>query len=107
MRTEILKGHLETMLLAVLAESPGHGYAVIEWLRSRSGGQFDLPEGTVYPALHRLERGGLIESEWDAGSGRKRRVYRLTQDGRKALAEQVKEFRSFMGGMTAVLGVSA
>jgi DNA-binding PadR family transcriptional regulator len=107
MRTEILKGHLETMLLAVLEEAPSHGYAVIESLRSRSGGKFDLPEGTVYPALHRLERDGLIESEWDTDSGRKRRVYRLTQDGKKALAEQVQEFWSFMGGMTAVLGVTA
>ena len=95
------------MLLAVLNEAPGHGYAVIESLRSRSGGKFDLPEGTVYPALHRLEREGLLESEWDAASGRKRRVYRLTQEGKKALAAQVSEFRSFMGGMTAVLGVSA
>jgi DNA-binding PadR family transcriptional regulator len=107
MRTEILKGHLETMLLAVLEQAPSHGYAVIEALRNRSSGQFDLPEGTVYPALHRLERGGLVESEWDSASGRKRRIYRLTQDGKKALVTQKSEFQSFMGGMTAVLGVTA
>lgn len=106
MRTEILKGHLETLLLAALEAAPSHGYAVIESLRERSAGQFDLPEGTVYPALHRLERGGLIESEWDSGSGRKRRVYRLTQEGKAALAAQKTEFRSFVGGMAAVLGVS-
>ena len=106
MRSEILKGHLETLLLAALDEAPSHGYAVIESLRERSYGQFDLPEGTVYPALHRLERDGLLESDWDAGSGRKRRVYRLTQDGKRALAAQKSEFRSFVGGMAAVLGVS-
>ena len=106
MRSEILKGHLETMLLAALESAPSHGYAVIEALRERSAGQFDLPEGTVYPALHRLERDGLVESEWDSSSGRKRRVYRLTQDGKAALVEQKREFRSFVGGMAAVLGVS-
>jgi DNA-binding PadR family transcriptional regulator len=107
MRTETLKGHLETLLLAVLSEVPSHGYAIIESLRKRSEGQFDLPEGTVYPALHRLERDGLIESEWDAGSGRKRRIYRLTLEGKRALAAQKAEFRSFVGGMTAVLGVTS
>jgi hypothetical protein len=61
MRTEILKGHLETMLLAVLEQAPSHGYAVIEALRNRSSGQFDLPEGTVYP--------GLSGADWSKASG--------------------------------------
>ena len=64
MRAEALKGHLDLLLLAVMEDGPTHGYAVIEELRQRTGDAFDLPEGTVYPALHRLERAGLLESRW-------------------------------------------
>ena len=62
MKPDLLKGHLDLLLLAVLAEAPAHGYLVIDRLRQASGGTFDLPEGTVYPALHRLERAGLLDS---------------------------------------------
>ena len=68
---ESLRGHLDLLLLAALRPGPAHGYAIIEELRRRSGGTFDLPEGTIYPALHRLERQGLIESEWSDASGRR------------------------------------
>ncbi len=78
---EALKGHLDLLLLAVLEKGPAHGYAVIESLRSHSGGTFDLPEGTVYPALHRLEKDGLLSSHWSQDSGRRRRVYQLTPKG--------------------------
>ena len=78
MRGEALKGHLDGMLLAALAAGPAHGYMVIESLREASGGAFDLPEGTVYPALHRLEQAGLIKSRWSRASGRRRRIYGLT-----------------------------
>ena len=57
-------GHLDTMLLAILGSGPMHGYAVVQELKGRSGGTFDLPEGSVYPALHRLERNGLLRSRW-------------------------------------------
>jgi PadR family transcriptional regulator PadR len=60
MEGEILKGHLDMIVLAALAAGPAHGYAVIEEIRRRSGQAFDLPEGTVYPALHRLEQAGLL-----------------------------------------------
>ena len=71
-------GHLELPLLGVLARGPAHGCAVIAALREHSGGTFELPEGTVYPALHRLERSGLLASRWDEPSPRRRRLYRLT-----------------------------
>ena len=61
---EALKGHLDLLLLAILAEGPAHGYAIIEALRRKSKGTFDLPEGTIYPALHRLERQDLLHSHW-------------------------------------------
>ncbi|MBA3412243.1 MAG: helix-turn-helix transcriptional regulator, partial [Actinobacteria bacterium] len=60
MRSEGVKGHLDLLLLAELDRGPGHGYALIERLRDRSGGAFDFPEGTIYPALHRLERAALL-----------------------------------------------
>src|ERR1019366_1236294 len=69
MRPETLKGHLDGMLLAALEPAPRHGYAIMEALRAGSGGQFDLPTGTVYPALHRLERAGLIQAGWSGAGG--------------------------------------
>src|SRR5882672_933543 len=89
MEGEILKGHLDMIVLAALAAGPAHGYGIIQEIRSRSGGAFDLPEGTVYPVLHRLEKAGLLSSRWTNGaSGRKRRVYSLTRRGNLALADQ-------------------
>jgi PadR family transcriptional regulator PadR len=69
MSGEVLKGHLDALLLAAIAEGPVHGYGVIERLRARSGGHFDLPEGTIYPALHRLERDRLLSSKWTVVNG--------------------------------------
>ncbi len=103
MRPELLKGNIDLLLLRVLVDAPAHGYAIIEDLRRRSAA-FDLPEGTVYPALHRLERDGLVSSRWSAASGRRRRVYRLSGRGSRLLAERRQEWRVFAGAMDAVLG---
>jgi PadR family transcriptional regulator PadR len=104
MRAEALKGHLDALLLAVLAAGPAHGYAVIESLRERSDGAFALPEGTVYPALHRLEHAGLVSSHWSAETGRRRRVYSLTRRGRAALKREREEWQSFTRAVEVVLG---
>lgn len=104
MRPELLKGHLDALLLAVLEPGPQHGYAVIEALRTASGGTLDLPTGTVYPALHRLERAGLIASSWQTVGGRRRRDYRLTPSGRAALTEQRAVWEQFAAAVGAVLG---
>ena len=101
--SEALKGHLDSLILAVVAVGPAHGYAIIERLKERSRGTFTLPEGTVYPALHRLERDGLLESEWSDASGRRRRVYRLTRRGRRRLEERRDEWRDFARAVEAVL----
>ena len=98
-----MKGHLDLLLLAVLNERDAHGYAVIEALRDRSHGAFDLPEGTVYPALHRLERQGLVTSSWDKSSARKRRVYELTRRGREALVARRSEWDGFKRADSAVV----
>lgn len=103
MRAESLKGHLDGMILAVVGTAPAHGYAVIEELRRRSAGTFDLPEGTVYPALHRLEAEGLLTSTWASANGRKRRVYRLTRRGRSALTRRRQEWTDFSRAVQGVL----
>lgn len=99
-----LRGHLDLLLLATLHRTgPAHGYALITALRDRSGGAFDLPEGTVYPALHRLERDGFVTSAWEAASPRRRRVYRLTHPGEEALVAKRSEWRTFARGVQAVV----
>ncbi len=104
MNRERLKGHLDLLLLSVLSAGPAHGYAVIAALRQRSEGAFDLPEGTVYPALHRLEDAGLLSSSWADADGRRRRVYALTSAGAAALAAERGEWRRFARAVQAVTG---
>jgi PadR family transcriptional regulator, regulatory protein PadR len=101
---ERLKGHLDLLLLSVLSAGPAHGYAIITSLRQRSEGTFDLHEGTIYPALHRLEDAGLLDSSWAEADGRKRRVYALTAKGEAALAAERGAWRRFAAGIQAVLG---
>ena len=103
MNNESLKGHLDTLILAAIENRAAHGYAIIERLRALSAGAFDLQEGTIYPALHRLERLGLLESEWSIEAGRKRRVYSVTPSGHTALARQRQQWRAFSAGVDAVL----
>jgi PadR family transcriptional regulator, regulatory protein PadR len=107
MDRERLKGNLDLLLLSVLSAGPAHGYAIISALRDRSEGTFDLPEGTIYPALHRLEDSGLLASSWAQAEGRRRRVYGLTDKGVAALAAEQGEWRKFASGVQAVLGWSA
>ena len=106
MKGEGLKGHLDLLLLAALDERPAHGYAIAEILRTRSDGAFDLPEGTIYPALHRLEEAGLLGSRWSEQNGRRRRVYELTPKGIEALAKRQREWRAFALAVQGVLASS-
>jgi PadR family transcriptional regulator PadR len=101
-RAEVLKGHLDGLILAVLEAQPLHGYAVIEELKARSAGELSVPEGTVYPALHRLEEAGLLSSAWSDGA-RRRRVYHLTRSGRRELVKRRGEWQSFSATVGAVL----
>ena len=103
MTAETLKGHLDLLLLAAVQLRAAHGYAIAETLRARSDGAFDLPEGTLYPALHRLERGGLLASRWSEVGGRRRRVYSLTKKGQRALTEHHGEWRDFARAVHAVV----
>jgi PadR family transcriptional regulator len=103
MQTEVFKGHVDLLLLAVLADEPAHGYRIVELVRARSDGVFDLAEGTVYPALYRLERQGVVVSTWRTSEGRRRRVYRLTRRGVKELADRRRAWTDFAGAVRAVL----
>lgn len=100
-----VRGHLDLLVLATLRRTgPVHGYGLITALAENSDGTFDLPEGTVYPALHRLEKEGLIDSVWNSDAGRRRRVYSLTAPGREALKTKTTAWERLTSGVAAVLG---
>jgi PadR family transcriptional regulator PadR len=103
MKADALRGHLDALLLAVLDDGPRHGYAIIEALQARSGGALNLPTGTVYPALRRLERAGYVESTWSTVAGRERRTYQLTPAGRRTLAAERSTWEQFTSTIGAFL----
>jgi len=107
MRADLLRGHLDGLLLAVLADAPGHGYELSRRLTQRSGGELGVHEGSLYPALHRLERGGLVKSSWSSGEGRRRRIYQLTSAGRRTAMQTRQEWRAFSAAVDRVLGSAA
>ncbi|MGL4634868.1 MAG: PadR family transcriptional regulator [Beijerinckiaceae bacterium] len=105
MTAEMLKGHLDAIILSALDAGEAHGYAIIETIRQQSEGTFDLAEGTVYPALHRLELAGLLESQWTMPeAGRRRRMYSLTPSGRASLATRRKNWLDFSRAINGFLG---
>jgi PadR family transcriptional regulator, regulatory protein PadR len=107
MKGDRLRGHLDVLVLGVLASGPAHGYSLITRLRERSDGAFDLAEGTVYPVLHRLEADGFLSATFDQVAGRRRKVYALTAAGRHELVEQRSQWHRFSALVTRVVGVPA
>ncbi len=103
MQIDAPKGHVEMLLLAVLHGGPAHGYGIVERLRRDSDGVLDFPEGTVYPALYRLERAGLVRSSWAVVERRRRRVYRLTRRGLGELEHRRTGWRRLARAMEVVL----
>ncbi|MGN6129731.1 MAG: PadR family transcriptional regulator [Nocardioidaceae bacterium] len=104
MASNLIRGHLEGLLLAVLTDEPGHGYALSQRLAARSGGELTVPEGSLYPALQRLERLGLVTSSWASAEGRRRRVYSLSRAGRRQAESSAREWKTFAAGVDRVLG---
>lgn len=98
-----VRGHLEPMILAVLENGPLHGYAVITAIKNGTGGEVELNTGSVYPALRRLEEAGHIRGAWQVVDGRRRRTYRLTAAGGRALASQRAQWRLFTRTIGGVL----
>ncbi len=107
MRGDQSRGQLDSLLLAAVAAGPAHGYEVIVRLRQRSEGEFDLAEGTAYPALHRLEAEGLLAARWERSAGRRRKVYELTAEGENRLGQQRVAWARFSALMTQVLAAPA
>ncbi len=102
MEIEYVRGHLGTMILAVLADGAAHGYGIGAELKGRSDDQLEVLEGSLYPALHRLEDAGWVASEWETNEGRRRRSYSLTADGKEELRARAAKwtaFRSFMDSL--------
>ncbi|MGH3695726.1 MAG: PadR family transcriptional regulator [Pseudonocardiaceae bacterium] len=104
MKPDVVRGRLDGLVLSVLEDGPLHGYAIIEALQARSGGALELPTGTVYPALRRLERARWVSGTWSTVGGRRRRTYRLTRAGRHALSAERAEWAEFSALVTTVLG---
>lgn len=86
---ELLRGTLDVLILKTLSWGPAHGYAVAEWIEHLTGSVLTIEEGSLYPALHRLEKRGMLESEWGHSEGNRRaKFYRLTPEGRASLKER-------------------
>ena len=105
---DALRGHLATMLLSALEAGPAHGFDLLKRLEAAGCGALKLKEGSVYPALYRLEQGGLVRGQWESGSserrGPRRRIYRLTTKGRAQLAAGRTEWVEFVRVVGAIVG---
>lgn len=103
MEAEYVRGHLGTMILAVLATGPAHGYGIGAELKRRSQEQLEVLEGSLYPALHRLEEAGWVDSKWETQESRRRRSYALTADGKDELLERAAKWTAFRDFMNSLL----
>ena len=104
-KLDMRTGSTSVMILRLLADKPMYGYQMVKELQTRSDGYFELEQGTLYPALHRLERDGLVRSEWQVvADGPSRKYYHLTDAGRTALQEGTRQWRAFSEGLLKVLG---
>lgn len=102
-RDQIRKGSTEILLLSLLARQPMYGYEISQQLAQKSGGYFEMKEGLLYPALHRMQQDGWLASEWREVDGRRRKYYRLTASGRKVLGEQSAEWKTFLEALQNLL----
>ena len=103
-RKELVKGSADSLLLSLIGEQHMYGYQIIKELEKRSQGYFRFKEGTLYPALHRLEKAGLIEGRWESlPSGRQRRYYYITEKGTRLLAERRMQWRDYLAAMNLII----
>ncbi len=99
---ELLRGNTPTLILAVLADAPRHGYAIVREINRRSNDALQFKQGTLYPALHALEHDGLIVGAWDTNEPRPRKVYTLTEAGQAELARRLQAWQTFSRVMADV-----
>ena len=103
-RQSVIPGTLNVLILKTLSMGPRHGYGIVKWIRRTTEDVLQVEEGVLYPALHRLERDGLITAEWRrAPSGRRAKFYELTSVGRRSLAEETERWARSSGAVTKVL----
>ena len=103
-RRELIKGNIDALLLSLIGEQPMYGYQIIKELDTKSRGYFRFKEGTLYPALHRLEKSGLITSKWELlPSGRQRRYYHITERGSTLLKEKKSQWLDFTMAMNLII----
>lgn len=103
-RQEMLKGNTDTLLLALLENEAMYGYQIVKEVDERSSGYFAFKEGTLYPALHRLEKAKLIEGRWeDTPNNVRRRYYRITAKGQEALVDRLSEWQRFTNAMDSIM----
>ena len=103
-RLELMKGSADSLLLYLLVQQAMYGYQIIKELEKRSQGYFKLREGTLYPALHRLERAGLILGKWQKlPGGRQRRYYYVTNKGQRVLAEKMSQWQDYLTAMNLII----
>lgn len=101
---QLLQGTLDLLILRALSEGPQHGYGIARWIGSASGDALRIEEGSLYPALYRLEGKGWLASSWKTTeSGRRARVYRLTSSGRRALGAERSQWKAFAAAVARVL----
>lgn len=104
-RTDILQGTLDMLVMRAVADEPMHGYALVHRLRLISGDRLQIPQGSLYPALHRLENAGMLKGYWaPTATGRDAKFYKLTAKGRKRLQSEVAEWRELSLAIAMVLG---
>ncbi len=103
-RRELMKGSIDYLLLSLIGQQPMYGYQILKELEGRSQGYFKFKEGTLYPALHRLERAGLLLGRWQTlAAGRQRRYYHITEKGRAVLVEKRAQWQDFFAAMNLVI----
>jgi len=104
LRRELMKINIDSLLLCLISQQPMYGYHIIKELESKSQGYFKFKEGTLYPALHRLERAGLILGKWQAlPKGRQRRYYYITDKGHKVLVAKRDQWQDFFTAMNLII----
>jgi PadR family transcriptional regulator PadR len=106
MDSQFVKSAVEMLILEVAGQAPTYGYELAQTVGERSNGHFELKEGSLYPALHRLERQKLLRSFWREADGRRRKYYDLTEAGRVELTARKKSWLSFAAGINGVLGTN-
>ena len=103
-RRELMKSSTNSLLLCLIGQQPMYGYQIIKELEQRSQGYFKFKEGTLYPALHRLERAGLIRGKWQVlPSGQQRKYYYITDKGLLSLVEKRNQWQDFLAAMNLII----